>query len=290
MEGLCFLCQELSGGETVQSWVHVNLEASIWKDFASFAIVWRSMVQHPWPYGVCEPSGRSQAEELALPCRAALSRGDMVQHMSVCEPWGRYTMGRLRSLCHCPEWYYGLLTVPSVGTDLDGPTPCHGGTGMGTRLVQHLEDGRSLLPFSRWGRKQRPSVLTLDGHTVRTDRPNAQGSKSASLSVTTCSGRGYHQLVQVDSLMIDHDFDLNWRTVHVSPFLCQSVSAFSGRHVVSHGIWQHSDAPVSDTCRSRKYWEDQQCAMVSSWLPNELNSASCVWTSRSQSSSEWITS
>ena len=47
-----------------------------------------------------------------------------------------------------------------------------------TSLVQHLENGRSV-------------------------------SKSASLSVMTRSGQGYQQSVQVDSLMIEHDFELN---------------------------------------------------------------------------------
>ena len=50
-------------------------------------------------------------------------------------------VGGLHSLCHCPERYYGLLTVPSAikkiyasadSADLDGPTLCHGGTGMGS--------------------------------------------------------------------------------------------------------------------------------------------------------------
>ena len=63
-----------------------------------------------------------------------------------------------------------------------------------------------------------------------------------------------------------------------SLFLCQSVSAFSGRHVVSRRSGtEHGDAPgFRHVYRSRKYWEDQRCALVSSWLPNELNSASCV--------------
>ena len=34
-------------------------------------------------------------------------------------------------------------------------------------------------------------------------------SESASLSVIMCSGRGYQQSVQEDSLMFEHEFDLN---------------------------------------------------------------------------------
>ena len=151
--------------------------------------------------------------------------------------------------------------------------------------------------------------------------------KSVSLNVAIHFGRGYKQSVLVDSLMIDHDF---WpeltHSVHVvgvlekgtglpvpvpdyfchgcisswlrSPFLCQSVSAFSGWHVMSNDIWQDGDALVSNTYWSRKCWEDQRCALFSIWLLNELDSMSCVcelhdynwaqsesWVSRAQSES-----
>ena len=145
-------------------------------------------------------------------------------------------------------------------------------------------------------------------------RQKVSASKSASLSVMTHLGWSYQQSVQVDWLMLEHDWRELTHSVHAvgvsekgtfllvpvpdyfchgcinswlwSPFLCQSVSAFSGQPSC------HSD-PAQSTAMcwfptltgSRKYWKDQRCTLVSSWLPNELNSAS----SRSQSSSEWIT-